>query len=131
MPFSKKNSQSIIAAESGVSDAAARNSLRLLWMAYAVRGEHIGQRNNTQQFVSVRAADYGQNVDLIRPHALEGEVEPLIGVDMGKGEQIDEIRYFFVGPFRQGLLQLSLSGHADYSALIDNEPRSKFALAGA
>jgi hypothetical protein len=60
------------------------------------------------EFVDVGAAYYGEDVEVIGSEALEGQVEALVGVDVGEGEWVEQGGQRIFGGFRglgEGLLE--------------------------
>ena len=56
----------------------------------AVGVENIAQGDDAFQLVNVGTIDYGKNIQLVFSHALKGEVQSMVGMDVGEGERIDD-----------------------------------------
>jgi hypothetical protein len=52
----------------------------------AVCVQNVLQRYDADQFVYIGAADHRQQIDLVATHALQRQVQPLIGVHVGKDQ---------------------------------------------
>jgi len=99
--------------------------------ADAVGGQDIRKGYHAQKSVNVGTAHYRQYVDLVRSHALEREIETLVGVDVGKLEWIDQVNDLLVCAFREFFFQPGKSDDTSYPACIQNQPSSKFTLPNA
>ena len=90
-----------------------------------VRIQHIAQGNDAFQFMHIRTAHHGQDVELVCSHSLERQVQSLIGVDVRKIRLIHEIRQFLVSACCRFPLQHQNINDANESAPIRHQPRSR------
>ena len=81
--------------------------------------------------VNIGAADHRQQIDLVASHALQGQVQPLIGVHVGKERRGDHVVEQPAGVLVHFDLHLRLSDDADDTALVRDQGRSQAAGADA
>ena len=67
---------------------------------HAVGMQHIPQSNDAFDFMYIRSVYDWKDFNLIRPHALQCQVETLIRMDVGKHDWIDEIRKMLISALR-------------------------------
>src|ERR1017187_2019653 len=119
----------VSASENGGLFAAL--TLRPIGAAHTVGRKDIRQGYDAQQFVHIGSAHYRQDFNLVCAHAFERQIKPLIGVYVRKNERVDQVTEFLVGAFGEFFVQLCNGDHADDSAGIHHQPRSKLSGGGA
>src|SRR6202166_5336478 len=75
----------------------------------------------------VGAIYYWQDFDLICSHALQRDVQTLIGVHVRKGQRVDQIYELLIRALLKLLFQLRTANDSNHASLIRHQPASKFA----
>jgi hypothetical protein len=82
-------------------DSATRKIVRI-WRVYTVGIQDIAQGYDPFQLVHISPANYRENFELVFAHALERQIQPLVGVDVGKNGLAQELsQLLLVWPFRR------------------------------
>ena len=96
------------------------------WHAEPVGIQNIAQGNDTFQLMHVSTTHYRQNVDLICAHALQRQIETLVGVDVRKNQPRHEFLQMPAGAFRLLSFERREIDNANHTSSIRHQPRSKF-----
>jgi hypothetical protein len=75
--------------------------------------EDVLQGDDAFEFVDVGAIDYGKDVEMVCAHAVQGLVERVIRVKVGKIERIDEVSKFLLAGDGVCLFQVRKIDNAD------------------
>src|SRR5205823_204463 len=116
--------KTVKAKEEGLSFRRPVNLSPIRWDD-AVWIQDIAQGHNAFQLVHIRTAHYRQDFHLICSHALECQVQPLVGVDVWKHKRTHELAKLLISSFRHFSLQHRNVDNADYSTSISHQPGSK------
>jgi hypothetical protein len=87
------------------------------------------QGHNPFQLVHIYTAHYWQHFDLVRSHALERQIKPLIGVDVGKGERIQDFADLLISTLADLPLQSGKIDNSNGPSSISHNPSSGFIAA--
>ncbi len=94
--------------------------------AHTVRIQNIPQRHDSFQLVHISAVHHRQDFDLVCPHALQRQIQPVVGVDVRKNQLIYQLAELLIGMFRQLSLQPRKVDDANHASSIRHQPRSDF-----
>ena len=75
-------------------------SLRPTWHVDPIGIQNIAQGDDAFQLMHISPAHYRQNVDLVCAHALQCQIEPLVGVDVRKNRPGHKFLQMLGGAFR-------------------------------
>src|SRR5208283_2182898 len=83
-----------------IQEEFAPLSLRPTWYVEPVRIQNIAQGDDAFQLMHISTAHYRQTVDLVCAHALQRQIETLVGVDVRKNHPSHEFLQMLAGAFR-------------------------------
>src|SRR6266508_3783227 len=114
-----------------VEDSGERGlaSLTSIGWADAVGIQDIAQGQDAFQLVDISAAHYRQDFDLVCTHALEGQIKPLVGVDVRKSTRSQQLPHLVGGIFCHLSFERLEGDNANYTSSISHQPGSEFTRA--